>query len=164
MTQSTQIPTFARLEPVALNALRIVAGFLFFQHGAAKLYGAFGGDAVGFAQLTFFAGVIEFFGGLLILLGLFTRPVAFLASGLMAFAYFIAHADRAFWPYENGGSLAALYCFVFLYFVLRGGGSFSVDGFLARRKARRASREARDPAPGPPPEDAPIGNTPAQNT
>ncbi len=135
MTDSTRIPTFSRLEPLALNVLRIMAGFLFFQHGAAKLYGWFGGSVRGFPELTFFAGVIEFFGGLLILLGLFTRPVAFVCSGLMAFAYFIAHANRAFWPYENGGSLAALYCFVFLYLVIRGGGKLGIDGILERRRA-----------------------------
>jgi putative oxidoreductase len=128
-------PTFSRLEPAALNALRIVTGFLFFQHGAAKLYGWFGGSVRPFPELTFFAGGIEFFGGLLILVGLFTRPVAFLCAGLMAFAYFIGHAGQAFWPYENGGTLAALYCFVFLYLTLRGGGAFSVDGLLARRRA-----------------------------
>jgi putative oxidoreductase len=134
MPDSNRIPTFSRLEPVALNALRIITGFLFFQHGAAKLYGWFGGTARGFPELTFFAGVIEFFGGLLVMFGLFTRPVAFLCSGLMAFAYFLSHADRGFWPYENGGSLAALYCFVFLYVVVRGGGKFGIDGIIARRR------------------------------
>lgn len=131
-------PTFARLEPVGLNALRIVTGFLFFQHGAAKLYGWFGGSVRAFPELTFFAGGIEFFGGLLVMIGLFTRPVAFLSAGLMAFAYFMAHANRGFWPYENGGTLAALYCFVFLYLMFRGGGAFSVDGLLARRRGRAA--------------------------
>lgn len=133
---STSIPTFARMEPLALNLLRFAAGFLFFQHGAAKLYGWFGGSVRAFPELTFFAGGIEFFGGLLIMIGLFTRPVAFLASGTMAFAYFMSHAGRDFWPYANGGSLAALYCFVFFFLVFRGGGSISVDGLLARRKAR----------------------------
>ncbi len=122
------------LEPIVLNALRIIAGFLFFQHGAAKLWGWFGGSVVEFPELRFFAGVIEFFGGLLILAGVRTRWVAFLCSGLMAAAYFMAHFPRGFWPLENGGSLAALYCFVFLYLFVKGGGSFSIDGLLARRK------------------------------
>jgi putative oxidoreductase len=121
-------------EPVFLNVLRIMAGFLFFQHGAAKLWGWFGGTVVGFPELRFFAGVIEFFGGLLILAGVRTRWVAFICAGQMAAAYLISHFPRGFWPYENGGSLAALYCFVFLYLFARGGGSFSVDGLLARRK------------------------------
>ncbi len=147
---SNPFPTFSRLEPVGLNLLRIVSGFLFFQHGAAKLYGWFDATVHPFPELTFFAGVIEFFGGLLLLFGLFTRPVAFLCSGLMAFAYFIAHAGRGFWPYENGGSLAALYCFVFLYLVFRGGGGFSVDGLLARRRTRETSVAEGADAPSAP--------------
>jgi len=125
-----------RYEPILLNVLRIMAGFLFFQHGAAKLWGWFDATPVDFPELRFFAGVIEFFGGLLIMIGLGTRATAFLASGLMAFAYFIAHAPRGFWPYENGGSLAALYCFAFLYLVFRGPGSFSVDAVVGRRTGR----------------------------
>jgi len=123
-----------RLEPIFLNVLRIMTGFLFFQHGAAKLWGWFDGSVVEFPELRFFAGVIEFFGGLLILMGFGTRAVAFICAGQMAFAYFISHFPRDFWPYANGGSLAALYCFVFLYLVFRGGGSFSLDGLLAGRK------------------------------
>jgi putative oxidoreductase len=144
----TSIPTFSRLEPLALNVLRIVTGFLFFQHGAAKLYGWFGGNVVSFPELRFFAGGIEFFGGLLVMIGLFTRPVAFLCAGLMAFAYFISHAPQGFWPYANSGSLAALYCFVFLYLVLRGGGALSVDELLARRDAKAREREAAAGAAG----------------
>ncbi len=136
---STSIPTFARLEPLALSLLRFAAGFLFLQHGGAKLYGWFGGSVRAFPEPTFFAGGIEFFGGILIMIGLFTRPVAFLASGTMAFAYFMAHAGRDFWPYANGGALAALYCFVFFFLVFRGAGPISVDALLARRKARGES-------------------------
>jgi putative oxidoreductase len=145
----TSIPTFARLEPLALNVLRIVTGFLFFQHGAAKLYGWFGGTVQSFPERTFFAGGIEFFGGLLVMIGLFTRPVAFLCAGLMAFAYFLVHAGQDFWPYANGGSLAALYCFVFLYLVLRGGGAISVDEFLARRATKTREREVAEIATRP---------------
>jgi len=124
-------------EALFLNLLRIVTGFLFFQHGAAKLWGWFGGSVVQFPELTFFAGVIEFFGGILILLGVGTRYVAFLCAGQMAAAYFIVHWPQGFWPYANGGSLAALYCFVFLFLMVRGGGAFSVDGVLAARRERR---------------------------
>ena len=126
-----------RLESIVLNVLRIVSGFLFMQHGAAKLWGWFDGNVREFPELTFFAGVIEFFGGILIMLGVGTRAVAFLASGTMAFAYFMVHAPRDFWPYVNGGTSAALYCFIFLYLVVRGGGGFSVDGLLAARRKRR---------------------------
>jgi putative oxidoreductase len=138
MSHSSSFPTFSRLEPVALNALRIVSGFLFFQHGARKLYGWFGGSVASFPDLMFFAGSIEFFAGLLILVGFLTRPTAFVASGLMAAAYFMAHAGQGFWPIENQGTLAALYCFVFLYLVFRGGGDFSVDGLLSRRSTPTA--------------------------
>ncbi len=124
-----------RLEPIFLNVLRIMTGFLFFQHGAAKLWGWFEGSVVEFPELRFFAGVIEFFGGLLILIGFGTRAVAFLCAGLMAAAYFIVHAPQDFWPYVNGGTTAALYCFIYLYIVVRGGGGFSVDGLLAGRRA-----------------------------
>lgn len=118
--------------------LRIVAGFLFFQHGLPKLFGGFGRDApVELFSQMWFAGVIEVFGGLAIALGLFTSPVAFIASGEMAVAYFQAHAPRGFWPIVNGGELAALYCFVFLYFAAMGSGRFSLDSL---RKCRRTSR------------------------
>jgi len=132
-----------RFEEVALNALRIIAGFLFFQHGAQKLWGWFDGTAVDFPELRFFAGVIEFFGGILIALGLFTRAAAFLAAGVMAFAYFMAHAPQGFWPILNRGTLAALYCFVFLYLVARGPGLFSLDRLI--RRSRGAETEP-DPA------------------
>src|SRR5688500_7104412 len=94
--------------------LRIAAGFLFFQHGLPKLFGGFGRDApVELASQMGLAGLIEVIGGALIAVGLFTSPVAFVASGEMAVAYFQAHAPRGFWPVVNGGELAALYCFVF---------------------------------------------------
>lgn len=113
--------------------LRIVAGFLFFQHGLPKLFGGFGRDAPAelMSQMGL-AGVIEVFGGLAIALGLFTSPIAFIASGEMAVAYFQAHAPRGFWPITNGGELAALYCFVFLYFAASGSGKWSVDALIGR--------------------------------
>jgi len=108
--------------------LRIAAGFLFFQHGLPKLFGGFGRDAPAelMSQMGV-AGIIEVVGGALIALGLFTSPVAFIASGEMAVAYFQAHAPRGFWPVTNGGELAALYSFVFLYFAAVGSGKWSID-------------------------------------
>jgi putative oxidoreductase len=108
--------------------LRIVAGFLFFQHGLPKLFGGFGRQAPAelMSQMGL-AGIIEVVGGVLIAIGLFTSPVAFIASGEMAVAYFQAHLPRGFWPITNGGELAALYCFVFLYFAAVGSGRWSVD-------------------------------------
>jgi putative oxidoreductase len=113
---------------------RIVAGLLFMQHGAQKLFGALGGEAVQIASLPGLAGVIEFFGGLLIAIGLFAGLAAFIASGEMAFAYFMAHASAGLFPIQNRGELAVLYCFVFLYIAARGSGIWSVD---ASRKGRR---------------------------
>ena len=117
------------------NLLRIVVGFLFMPHGAQKLFGFLGADPAELVSMRGLAGVIEFFGGLLILIGLQTRWTAFLCSGLMAFAFWMAHAPRGFWPIANGGELAMLYCFVFLFIWAHGGGQFSVDGWLARRKS-----------------------------
>ena len=107
--------------------LRIVAGLLFAQHGAQKLFGALGGRAVELMSQMGLAGVLEFVGGLMIALGLFTSPVAFIVSGQMAVAYFQVHVPRGFWPIANGGELAALYCFVFLYFAAAGSGKWSID-------------------------------------
>ena len=116
--------------------LRIVAGFLFFQHGLPKLLGGFGRDApADFMSQMWVAGVIEVFGGAAIAAGLFTSVVAFIASGEMAVAYFQAHMPRGFWPIVNGGELAALYCFVFLYFAAVGSGKWSLDAM--RRSARQ---------------------------
>lgn len=125
----------ARLGDVALNLLRAVTGFLFMAHGAQKLFGALGGEAVPRMSLMGAAGVLEFFGGLLILFGLFTRPVAFVLSGQMAVAYWMAHAPRGGLPIGNGGELAVLYCFVFLFLFAHGGGEYSVDGWLRRRRS-----------------------------
>jgi putative oxidoreductase len=111
--------------------LRIVSGFLFAFHGAQKLLGMFGGTKTS-DPLMVVAGILELGGGLLIALGLLTVPVAFLASGEMAVAYFKAHFPKAFWPIENGGELAALYCFVFLYIAARGPGIWSLDRMFRR--------------------------------
>ncbi len=118
----------APFRPHIYALLRIAAGFLFFQHGLPKLFGGFGRDApVELMSQMGLAGIIEVVGGAMIALGLFTSPVAFLASGEMAVAYFQAHAPRGFWPIVNGGELAALYCCVFLYFAAVGSGKWSID-------------------------------------
>lgn len=113
--------------PYLYAALRIVAGLAFAQHGAQKLFGVLGGTAVELTSQRGVAGVIEFVGGILIAIGLFTSPVAFIASGEMAVAYFQAHMPRGFWPIQNGGELAVLYCFIFLYFAAAGSGKLSID-------------------------------------
>ena len=115
--------------PQLLSILRIVVGFLFLVHGTQKLFGVPGGEGVPVPLLSLIgvAGVLELVGGLLVLLGLFTRPVAFVLSGEMAVAYFMAHAPEGFWPRTNGGEEAVLYCFVFLYLAAAGGGPWSLD-------------------------------------
>ena len=115
-------------EPRVLSILRIVVGLLFMEHGLAKLFG-FPTAALHPAmfQLLWFAGVIEAFGGLLLALGLFTSPVAFIMSGEMAVAYFYSHAARNFFPMINGGDAAILYCFIFFYIFVAGGGAWSMD-------------------------------------
>ncbi len=126
----------AGFKAITHNALRIVAGFLFTLHGAQKLFGVLGGNQVeSLMGQRGIAGILEFFGGLLIMVGLFTRPVAFLVSGQMAVAYFIAHAPNGFWPIMNRGELAAFYCFAWLFFCAHGAGKYSIDGWLACRKA-----------------------------
>jgi len=124
--------------PRLLSILRIIMAFMFMQHGAQKLFGLLGGsrgEPPPFLSQTWIGGVLEFFGGLLILLGLFTRPVAFILSGMMAVAYFQVHAPRAFWTIQNAGELAALYCFVFLYLSAAGGGPWSLDSIWRRVKS-----------------------------
>lgn len=125
-----------------LSLLRIVVGFMFITHGTAKLFGFPVGDtpspAPDFLTQRWFAGVLEAFGGAMIMIGLFTRPVAFLLSGQMAVAYFQAHFPRSFWPTVNGGVSAALYCFIFFYIFFAGPGPWSIDGMLTR--SRRDSR------------------------
>jgi putative oxidoreductase len=116
-----------------LSVLRIVAAFLFMLHGTQKLF-AFPvsepRDPAALFSLMGLAGVLEVFGGLLLLLGLFTRPVAFVLAGEMAVAYFKSHFPEGFWPNLNRGELAALYCFLFLYLAAAGGGTWSLDQLL----------------------------------
>ena len=119
----------------AKSVLRMVAAFLFMGHGMQKMLGFPAPAAHSFHlfTLTGVAGVLELFGGILLLLGLFTRPVAFILSGEMAFAYFLAHAPQNFWPLINHGELAVVYCFLFLYFAVAGGGVWSADRWLQDR-------------------------------
>lgn len=118
--------------PRALSLLRIVAGLIFLAHGTQKLLsfpvGERAGSGLAFDSLGAWAGVIELIAGTLITLGLFTRPAALIASGTMAVAYWYAHAPQNFFPVNNDGDAAILYCFVFLYLVFAGPGAFSVDG------------------------------------
>ena len=122
---------------IARSVLRIIVGFTFSLHGAQKLLGAFGGLPGGMKPSLFsiigIAGVLELLGGILMMLGLFTRYVAFILCGEMAFAYFRMHAPRGFWPIVNGGELAVLYCFIFLYLFASGPGVWSLDSLLRRR-------------------------------
>lgn len=127
----------AQWAPRLLSVLRIVAALLFMQHGSQKLFAvpAMGGaQPVDLMSLIGLAAILEFFGGLLILLGLFTRPAAFILGGEMAVAYFKSHAPQNLSPVLNRGELAVLYCFIFLYLVAAGGGVWSLDRLVQRRK------------------------------
>jgi putative oxidoreductase len=131
--------------PRMLSVLRIVVALLFIEHGMQKLFGfppPIGGEGPPLFSLLGLAAVLEFFGGLLILVGLFTRPVAFLLAGEMAFAYFMAHAPKSFFPALNGGDAAILFCFVFLYLCVAGAGAWSIDATRATRGDRSASARA----------------------
>jgi putative oxidoreductase len=128
--------TLTAWSPYALAALRIIAALLFIEHGSMKLFGFPAGEhpmSIALFSLMGLAGVLETFGGLLVLVGFFTRPVAFLLSGEMAVAYFTAHAPHGFFPILNDGEAAVLFCFVFFYLVFAGPGALSVDA--ARGKA-----------------------------
>ena len=139
MSTSPSPALLATWTPRLLGLLRIITGFLYLQHGTAKLFGAphvamFDGLQV--MSLMGVAGILELVGGALLLLGLFTRPVAFILSGQMAAAYFMAHAPQGFLPILNGGELAVLYSFIFLYFAAAGGGAFSLDGLRGKAHNR----------------------------
>jgi putative oxidoreductase len=134
--------------PRALAALRVVTGYLYLQHGTSKLLHV--PHLPMFDQLRVlsrdgFAGMLEIVGSLLILLGLFTRPVAFILSGEMAVAYFLVHAQQGnfFMPALNQGELAVLYCFIFLLLAIAGGGSWSIDAYLARKSSAASPQKPR---------------------
>jgi putative oxidoreductase len=135
--------------PRLLGVLRIATALLFLQHATAKLF-AFPYvaqfDNLQIASLLGVAGLIEIVGGLLVLVGLFTRGAAFILSGTMAVAYFLAHAPQGFFPLLNQGELAALYSFVFLYLAVAGGGAFSLDNLRASKDASRGREPSRNTA------------------
>ena len=122
---------------IALALLRLAAGLMFLQHGGQKLLGWFGGMPGGatapFGSQVWVGGLLELVGGALIVAGLFTRPVAFLLSGMMAVAYFQFHQPDGFWPIQNHGELAVLYCFLFLLMAAQGGGAMSLDALRGKR-------------------------------
>jgi len=125
--------TANRFAPTVLSILRIVSALCLLQHPLSKFFAwpvARGMPAA--FSLTWYAGVIEIVGGTLLLIGLFTRPTAFVLSGLLAFAYFIGHAPRGFYPFGNGGEPAVLFCFIFLYIAAAGGGPWSVDSLFRK--------------------------------
>jgi putative oxidoreductase len=125
-----------KFEPQIYAVMRMVVGLLFAFHGAQKILGMFGGPQVPMMEQMWFAGIIELVGGLLVAIGLFTGFAAFICSGEMAAAYFMAHAPKGPLPILNAGELAALYCFVFLYIAARGAGSWGIDRAAPRRKLR----------------------------
>ncbi|MGE4063704.1 MAG: DoxX family protein [Rhodospirillaceae bacterium] len=138
---------YLRWVPHSLSILRIMSALLFIAHGSQKLFDFPARPTLeGTAAPTFdlfsligAAGVLEFFGGILLLVGFATRPVAFILSGMMAVAYFIAHHPRAFYPVNNGGDAAILFCFIFLFLFFAGGGPLSVDNLFAKRRAEAAA-------------------------
>jgi putative oxidoreductase len=135
MTPSSLTVTATAWAPRLLSVFRIVVALLFIAHGLVKLFGFPEGAQPGqvpLASIYGLAAILETFGGAAILLGLFTRPVAFVLSGQMAVAYFMAHAPQGFFPVQNGGELAIFYCFAFLYFAAAGPGPWSLD---ERRRA-----------------------------
>jgi putative oxidoreductase len=123
--------SLSRFAPYALAMLRIVAALLFIEHGTQKLFGfpmrPGGGAAPQLFSLMGLAGILELVGGALVLIGLFTRPVAFVLSGQMAVAYWMAHGPRSFFPVLNGGDAAILFCFIFLYIAIVGAGAWALD-------------------------------------
>lgn len=126
----------AKYQPVVLSLLRFVTGLLFLQYGLAKLFKwppvpMF--EKVELFSLYGAAGSLELIGGILLVLGLFTRPVAFIVAGEMAFAYFMGHAPRGFFPILNNGGLAIMFCFTFLYLAFAGGGPISLDAMLRKK-------------------------------
>ncbi|HLV00446.1 MAG TPA: DoxX family protein [Acidobacteriota bacterium] len=133
-----QIKFFSLFSQPSYFLLRLFSGLLFCQHGAQKLFGVLGREAAD-APLMIVAGIVEFFGGLFIAIGLLTQIAALLAAGQMLVAYFMAHAPQGFWPILNNGELALLYMFIFLYIMSRGPGRFAMDSYIKREPGPRGT-------------------------
>ena len=142
-TPGRQPPRLELAARIAYFLLRVVAGLLLAQAGGLILFGWYGGmpggETVRLMSQTGIGGVLEFFGGIAIMLGLFTRPVAFVLSGMMAVAYWQFHAPSGTWPIQNQGMPAVLFCFIFLYMAARGGSDWSLDALLRSRRRYAAS-------------------------
>jgi putative oxidoreductase len=135
---------FASYAPKMLSILRIMAALIFLEHGTQKILGFPPGGPVPLPSpltMLWWAGMIEMVPGFLLATGLFTRTAAFLAAGEMAFAYWIGHAPRAFWPVDNEGDAAILYCFIFLFILCAGAGPWSLDAIIARRRPPAGNEE-----------------------
>ena len=130
-------PLHADLSVWALTLLRMVTAFVFWMHGAQKLFGFFGQEPRTFLTLLWFAGILEFFGPLFVGFGLFTRAVAFLLAGEMAVAYFTSHFPRGFWPVMNSGERAVLFCFIFLLLAATGPGKLALDNLLVSKSGEK---------------------------
>jgi putative oxidoreductase len=132
-----------RARHITFFLLRVVAGLLFLQAGGMKIFDWFGGIPAEhgghpqFLSQTWIGGVLEFYGGAAVLLGLFTRPVAFILAGEMAVAYFQFHQAQGFWPIQNQGQPAVLFCFIFLFFAAHGAGDWSLDAMIRKMRAGR---------------------------
>lgn len=131
------VAMLGRFEPYAYALLRIVAGLLFLFHGLQKVFGMYGGQSVSLTSMSGLAGLIELVAGTLIMIGLLASPAAFIASGEMAYAYFVVHQPNGTWPIQNRGELAALYAFIFLLVATRGSGTLSVDRLRGAGGGRR---------------------------
>jgi putative oxidoreductase len=129
---------FSKYETQVYSVLRIVAGFLFLWHGSQKLFAFPPTENLIQSYKVFIAGPIEFFGGLLVMIGLLTRWAAFICCGEMAYAYWTVHATHALLPFLNGGELAIIYCFLFLFISTRGSGVLSIDNFLEKRREKQS--------------------------
>jgi len=142
-TSGKQWINFERAAEITYFLLRVVAGFLFAQAGGLILFGWFGGmpdgQSVPLISQTGIGGVLEFFGGIAIALGLLTRPVAFILSGEMAVAYWQFHAPSGAWPIQNQGVPAVLFCFIFLHFAAKGAGRWSLDALMRRKQVTGSS-------------------------
>jgi putative oxidoreductase len=128
--------SLSKWQPTALSVLRFYAGLSIIEHGTVKNFGFPAGAPYGippFGSLGWVGGVIELVGGALIILGLFTRPVAFIMAGFTAVAFFMVHFPKSLFPVVNGGELAAVYCFIFLYLIFAGGGPLSLDAVLRKK-------------------------------